>query len=150
MDIHPIIAEDASNINVLDGQTEMWPRILILCALLVPATVAAQAPVPVQLCVDAGATDAATLARIRTELGKIAGVASDCPTPQVRFYLFVEAVTGPDGSTLGYHGAVTWRTVDMAPLDMNLTTYTGAAFDDVFIPAFLRVAVEAILPRVRR
>lgn len=150
MDNRPIIAEDASNINVLDERPGMWPRTLTLLGLVLPATAAAQAPVPPQLCVDAGATDAVTLARIRTELGKIAGVASDCPTPEVRFYLFVEPVTGPDGTTLGYHGAVTWRTLDMAPLELNLTTYTGAAFDDVFIPAFLRVAVEAILPRLRR
>jgi hypothetical protein len=150
LDIPAIIAEDASNINVLDEQTEMWARIAILLGLLLPATAAAQAPAPMQLCVDAGATDAVTLARIRAELAKIAGVTSDCPTPELRFYLFVEPVEGPDGTTLGYHGAVTWRTLDMAPLEIKLTTYTGAAFDDVFIPAFLRVAVEAILPRLRR
>jgi hypothetical protein len=150
LDISAIIAEDANNINVVGKHAGMWPRIALLAGLLMPATVAAQAPAAPQLCVDAGATDAVTLARIRIELGRIPGVRSDCPTPELRFYLFVEPVAGPSGSTLGYHGAVTWRAADMGPLEINLTTYTGAAFDDVFIPAFLRVAVEAIMPRLRR
>lgn len=150
MDIPLIIAEDASNINVVEAQPEMWARIAMLIGLLAPAWLVAQTPAPVRLCVDAGATDAVTLARIRTELAKIAGVATDCPAPHVRFYLFIQPVTGADGAALGYQGAVTWRSTDMAPLDLNLTTYTGAAYDDVFIPAFLRVAVEAIMPRLAR
>ncbi len=112
---------------------------------LIASPVAAQT-----LCVDAGATDRSTLERIATELGKIPGVRTDCEAFDVRFFLFVEPVAASDGTVLGWQAALTYRTAEMDPLELNLRTYTGPAYDDVFLPAFLRVAVEVIMPRLRQ